>query len=49
MMLGVLKHGGTWEFLAQMFRIKSSTFKKMTTGFMQVIPKKANEIWIETV
>jgi hypothetical protein len=34
MTLTVLKHGGTWDFLATPFKIKAPTFEKLVTGFI---------------
>ena len=34
MTLVVLKHGGLWDFLDKMFRIKEPTFVRLITGFM---------------
>lgn len=31
MALAVMKHGGHWEFLGRMFKIKGQTFEKMIT------------------
>lgn len=37
MMLTVMKHGGKWDFLGQMFKIKGPTFEKMIVNFMHVV------------
>lgn len=40
-MLSILKHGGTWDFQTQMFRIKPPTFQRMIICFREMISKKA--------
>lgn len=40
MMLTVMKVGGTWDSLAHIFMIKTPTFIKTITGFIQVISPK---------
>ncbi len=46
MLLNVLKHGGTWDFLAQMFRYKSVEFQRLITRYMEIIVKEANKLWV---
>lgn len=36
MVLAVLKHGGTWDFLARMFSQKTSAFVRMVLRFIQL-------------
>lgn len=38
MLLTVLKHGGTWSFLATLLDIQASTFERTVTKFVDVIP-----------
>lgn len=37
MVLTVVKHGGNWDFLGNMFKIKGPTFEKLIMGYMKVI------------
>lgn len=37
MMLKVLKHGGKWDFIGQMFIIKGATFEKLIVGLMKIV------------
>jgi hypothetical protein len=49
MTLTVLKHGGTWDFLATPFKIKAPTFEKLVTGFFwrQNCTSKKNTVIFE--
>lgn len=49
MVLAVLKHGGSWDFLAQMFRIKPTTFQRMIIAYMEIISAKAYNSWVSNV
>jgi len=40
MALTVLKHGGSWDILAQPFKIKGPTFERMITRFLPIICKR---------
>lgn len=37
MLLTILKHGETWEFLGQMFKVKAPNFEKPITNFLNII------------
>ncbi|KAH9110766.1 hypothetical protein LEN26_013643 [Aphanomyces euteiches] len=37
MVLTFLKHGGSWDVIAALFKLKSSTFSKSITGFIRTI------------
>lgn len=37
MTLAVLKHGGHWDFLGRMFRVKGPTFERLITQFISMI------------
>ncbi|KAG3090114.1 hypothetical protein PI124_g8513 [Phytophthora idaei] len=46
MLLVVMKCGGTWNMLARIFRIKTPTFIKTITGFIEVVAPKLHEAWV---
>ena len=37
MTLSVLKHGGTWDYMGRMFKIKGPTFEKLIMAFLKVV------------
>lgn len=40
MLLTVMKHGGNWDFLAEMFKMKGPTFERMIVKFLETISQK---------
>ncbi|KAG2925211.1 hypothetical protein PC115_g8338 [Phytophthora cactorum] len=40
MLLVVMKCGGTWDMLSRIFKIKTPTFIKTITGFIEVVAPK---------
>ncbi|KAG3107373.1 hypothetical protein PI124_g13314 [Phytophthora idaei] len=46
MLLVVMKYGGTWDMLARIFRIKTPTFIKTITGFIEIVAPKLHEAWV---
>lgn len=49
MTLTTLKHGGSWDFLGKMFRIKGPTFERLATGFIEVLAPHAVEMFVSVV
>ena len=49
MLLTVLKHGGSWDSLAQMFKIKGLTFGKIICRFMNIVWEVSYELMVERV
>ena len=47
MLLTVLKHGGNWDFLAQMFKVKGPTFEKIICRFMNIVWEVLYELTVE--
>ncbi|KAE8905768.1 hypothetical protein PF003_g10247 [Phytophthora fragariae] len=46
MMCVVMKCGGTWAMLSQIFKVKTPTFIKTVTGFIEVVAPKLYEEWV---
>ncbi|GMF65977.1 unnamed protein product [Phytophthora lilii] len=46
MMLVVMKCGGTWEMLADIFRVKTPTFIKTIVGFLEIVAPKMYDAWV---
>ena len=46
MVLAVLKHGGTWEFLARMFGQKTSAFERMVLRFIKLLSEPLYEHYV---
>ncbi|KAG2875071.1 hypothetical protein PC118_g24117 [Phytophthora cactorum] len=46
MVLVVLKNGGTWEMLSNIFHVKTATFIKTTTSFIRVIAPRIYDDWV---
>ncbi|KAG6956648.1 hypothetical protein JG687_00010478 [Phytophthora cactorum] len=46
MLLVVMKCGDTWDMLARIFRVKTPTFIKTITGFIEVVAPKLQEAWV---
>lgn len=49
MSLTVLKHGGTWDILAQPFKIKPATFERMISRFLPIICSKLHKLFVSDV
>jgi len=49
MALTVLKHGGSWDILAQPFKIKGPTFERMITRFLPIICSKLHKLFVADV
>ncbi|ETN14365.1 hypothetical protein PPTG_07981 [Phytophthora nicotianae INRA-310] len=46
MLLVVMKCGGTWDMVARIFKVKTLTFIKTITGFIEVVTPKLYEEWV---
>ncbi|ETI31440.1 hypothetical protein F443_21591 [Phytophthora nicotianae P1569] len=46
MLLVVMKCGGTWDMVARIFKVKTPTFIKTITGFIEVVTRKLYEEWV---
>jgi len=46
MLLSVLKHAGSWDFLAKMFQIKGPTFEKLISGFHSTAADTMYELFV---
>ena len=46
MVLSVLKHGGTWDFLARMFGQKTSAFERMILRFIKMLSEAVYEHYV---
>lgn len=46
MLLAVMKCGGTWEMLSNIFQIKTPTFIKTITVFLRVVAPKLYDTWV---
>ena len=46
MLLVVLKHGGRWDILGQVFRIKGPCFERMITNFAKLIAPELYKIFV---
>lgn len=49
MSLTALKHGGTWDFLAQPFRIKEPAFERLISRFLPIICTKLHKTVVADV
>lgn len=47
--LTVLKHGGSWDILARVFRMKAPTFERLVIGFMRVIAPRMHKLYVQNV
>lgn len=47
MALTVLKHGGSWDVLSSVFRMKAPTFERLISGFMKVAAPELVAIFVE--
>ncbi|ETM00193.1 hypothetical protein L917_03055, partial [Phytophthora nicotianae] len=41
-----MKCGGTWDMVARIFKVKTLTFIKTITGFIEVVTPKLYEEWV---
>ncbi|GMF13785.1 unnamed protein product [Phytophthora lilii] len=46
MLLVVLKNGGTWEMLSNIFHVKTPTFIKTITSFVRVVAPRLCDDWV---
>ena len=46
MLLTVLKHGGQWDFLALMFKVKAPTFERMMIAMLDIVSDFAYERYV---
>ena len=44
--LAVLKHGGTWDFLARMFGQKTSAFERIVLRFIHFLSEAVYEHYV---
>eukprot|EP00171_Calliarthron_tuberculosum_P021823 IDg21823t1 len=49
MTLTVLKHGGAWDILAKVFRMKGPTFERMIVCFMRVLASRVDQLFVQDV
>lgn len=49
MLLTVLKNGGTWGYLAQMFRMKTSSFERAMSSFISILAPHAYTQFVTSV
>lgn len=49
MLLTLCKHGGSWDFLGQMFKMQGQKFERMIKKFIDIIVDEAHNIWVKSV
>jgi len=49
MTMAVLKHGGTWDWLGRMFRIKGPTFERLIVGFLEKLAPHMHDLFVKDV
>ncbi|KAE9132401.1 hypothetical protein PF005_g6051 [Phytophthora fragariae] len=47
MVLVVLKNGGAWEMLSNIFHVKTATFIKTITNFVRVVAPRLYDEWVK--
>lgn len=48
MTLVTLKHAGSWDWLARMFKMKGATFERIIVKFIRMLAPKLYEIFVES-